>query len=221
MLCDNIYDLGCFNERTPDVQSPTPYPSLDVDFAGENAGDFSPELEPEHSVMDTLRASKPQLRSRPPIDFNGQNNYIPSFMSGSTLCTDTSFPRKTSRGDSFQRFPPSLIASLTIPELYQNPHYCDLRERYDYVTRVLATYLDRGLTSTTKSDVPIPDICQRAYFLFLVSRHTLNWIYNSSITHGLSHFVFGLSQCRLSWVVCGSSQRGLSRLSCVIVFGIQ
>lgn len=162
MLSDNIYDLDCFNEHTSGALSPKLYPSLDIDHAGEDVGDISPELELEHSTMDTLRAPKPQLRSRLPINFYGQSSitgYPSSLMSGSTLRANTSaFPRKTNRIDSSQWFPPELIASLTISDLYHHPHYCDLCERYDYVTGVLASYMDRDLMGTAKSDIPIPDI---------------------------------------------------------------
>jgi hypothetical protein len=40
------------------------------------------------------------------------------------------------------------MASLTISELYHNTHYCELCKQYNYVSGVLASYLDRGHTHT-------------------------------------------------------------------------
>lgn len=172
MLSEDIYDLDCFNGRNSDALPSGRYPSLDdMDHTGEDASD--PDR--EDAVMDTrdtLRVPRPRLKSRPPIDFYGQN-YAPSFMSGSTLRTNTSaFPPKII--DTPQRPSPSVIATLTIAELYFNPHFRELRERYDYVTGVLASYMDRG--KPTKGNVSVPDLRQCACFLFLLSRHALNKI---------------------------------------------
>ena len=197
MLSDNIYDLDCFNERTSDALPSGRYPLLDdVDLTGEDASDCS--RDPEDSEMRTLHAPRPQLRSRPPIDFYGKNsvtNYTPSFMSGSTLHTNTfTYPPKIidtspsafsdppqrlppsaidppqqlppSGIDPPQWLPPSVIAALTISELCFNPHYCELRERYDYVSEVLASYMDREKPTKGK---PVLDNCRRVCFLFLRS----------------------------------------------------
>ena len=206
MLADDIYDLGCFNGHASDAPDSGRYPSLDMDHADKDTVDSNSELDPEDSAMDALRARapRPQLRSRPPIDFYRQNsvtNCTPSLMSGSTLHTNApafppkiidthantlTFPPKNINThanaltfppkviDSPPRLPPSVIASLTVAELYHNPHYCELRERYDYVTGVLASHMDRDSPSITKGNIPVPDIRRCTYFLFLVSRHALN-----------------------------------------------
>ena len=50
-----------------------------------------------------------------------------------------------------QWLPPSVFAALTIAKLHFNPHYRELHEQYDYVTGVLALYMDRGKITKGKS----------------------------------------------------------------------
>lgn len=187
MLSKNIYDLDSFNGRASDAPHSGPYPLLNMDNMDHASEDYNPDLDHEDSAMDTLcaRAPRPQLRSRPPIKFYGQNsitNYTPSSMSGSTLCMNTpaflpkiidthtntsAFPAKVINSTPW--LPPSVIAALTVAKLYYNPHYYELCEWYNYVTRVLSSYMDKGdfTTSTTKSNASVLDIHQHMYSLFL------------------------------------------------------
>jgi hypothetical protein len=91
-------------------------------------------------------------------------------MSGLTLCTNASaFPHKITYIDQPLCPSPSVIASLTISKLYHNPHYCKLRKQYDYISRVLAKSMDSGITRTTMSGFPTPNLDHCAYY-YLVSR---------------------------------------------------
>ena len=113
------------------------FPESDSDIEG------SSEVEPAH-------VSRPLLRSRPAIDFPSSGlgmdldrpqtkSTIPHMMSGSTLC---------SRSDSHlhkQKISPEDIASLSIAELYHNPHHQELRQDYDHLVRTMTTVLGRDL----------------------------------------------------------------------------
>lgn len=112
----------------------------------------------------------PKLRSRPPIDFTGRHstvNHRPSLMSGSTLLHSVSNPsmflRKSSRValDSPSRLSSEDIISLTESELYLNPRYRKLRQDFDHVSTVLATYVERDLAESRANPL-VPDIRQGA-----------------------------------------------------------
>lgn len=120
--------------------------------------------------------SEPRLRSRPPIDFRqfghsaigSDLNYSGtafsyshphSYLSGSTLTglqpslksqPSTSFSLKSPSINPLPtpRVPPAIIASLTIADLLHNPHYVDLRQKYDHVAGVLAAYVGQNLTES-------------------------------------------------------------------------
>ncbi|KAF8261816.1 hypothetical protein EI94DRAFT_1705236 [Lactarius quietus] len=118
-------------------------------------------------TADTLRVPKPQLRSRPPIDFSGQFSATPSLMSGLTLHPHLlAFPCKAASSIGLtSRLSPETIASLTDIDLNHNPIYCKLHRKYDYVSMVLAKYMDRDFEEkqVTKSELPlVPGIHQAA-----------------------------------------------------------
>ena len=118
--------------------------------------------EDESDLLDVLPL-RSLRRSKPVVDFSrlrstaGTTDDFPSFpshprssMSGSTLHSGLrssidSFPRKYPSLDFSPRIPPSVIASLTISDLHHNPHYCELRQKYDDLAGVLTAYLERDL----------------------------------------------------------------------------
>ncbi|KAF8264808.1 hypothetical protein EI94DRAFT_1805298 [Lactarius quietus] len=114
---------------------------------------------------DTLRVPKPQLRSRPAMDFSAKFPVAPSHLLGSTLRSQSSaFPRKAVSSIGLtSKLSPALIASLTDSDLHHNPLYCQLRQKYDYVSMVLAKYMDKELAAkqAAKFGPPlVPDIHQ-------------------------------------------------------------
>ena len=44
------------------------------------------------------------------------------------------------------RVPLAAIASLTLPDLYFNPHYCELRQQYDSLSKALLSYAEQVLS---------------------------------------------------------------------------
>jgi hypothetical protein len=145
-------------------------PPFDFDTNKNNFGSFG---------VDTLRAPKPLLRSRPAIDFSGRHSTIypsqlPSLTSGSTHSSSNHsiYPRKA---DFIPQFSPEAIASLTISELYHNPHFRKLRQQFDYVSGALAMYRDRerAESQAAKSNILVPDIHQGSSH-FLIPRHLLS-----------------------------------------------
>ncbi|KAF8268369.1 hypothetical protein EI94DRAFT_1785947 [Lactarius quietus] len=114
---------------------------------------------------ESLCVPKPQLRSRPAMDFSGKFPVTPSHMSGSTLRSQSSaFPHKAASSIGLaSKLSPALIASLTDSDLHHNPLYCELRQKYDYVSIVLAKYMDRELAAkqAARCEPPlVPDIHQ-------------------------------------------------------------
>jgi hypothetical protein len=139
--------------------------SLRSDFNSGDEDDFG-----DHA-METLRVPKPQLRSRPPIDFPGRRStvgHLPSHMSGSTLRSipnSSMFPRKASSHiGSSSHLSFEAIESLTESELSLNPLHRKLHQKYDHVSEVLATYLERDLAESrvAKSNALVPDVHQGA-----------------------------------------------------------
>lgn len=117
---------------------------------------FRPQFGVEEDTFSDYAVDPParrhQLRSRPPIDFSQYPDYPSSHVSGSTAVHSNlnSFmsSHKPPLVPSFlgtSRLPIEAIASLTIAELCHNTHYCELRDNYDYVSRVLASYLGKDL----------------------------------------------------------------------------
>jgi hypothetical protein len=137
---------------------------------------------PPSDVEGQLVGTQPvqRLRKRPPVDFSARRSTVGSDfdysatsfsrpMSGSTLHSGpslkhstTSFPRKAPSLDFSPKIPPAVIASLTITDLHHNPHYRELRQKYDELAGVLTTYLGRDLAGTrvATSNTLVPDISQ-------------------------------------------------------------
>jgi hypothetical protein len=156
----------------------------------------SPGLLPPESLLDDedefgvgIQPMPRRLqRSRPPMDFSARRSAVGtdfgypastftcphSRMSGSTLhstlnpLTAPSFPHKIPPPPLTPRLTLEAIMSLTVPELSHNPHYRELRKKYDHVTGVLATFVERNLAEsrTAKSDTNtlVPDIYQGMYY---------------------------------------------------------
>ena len=133
-----------------------------------DTGSLSSDDDGECEHIPVATQSKPQLRSRPPIDFSRRPlnassdlNYSAfsqphSYVSGSTLHSGikppaASIPLRRASLDFYPSsvIPPEVIASLTISDLHHNPHYRELRQRYDHVTAVLATYVEQRLASAS------------------------------------------------------------------------
>lgn len=126
------------------------------------------------------------LRSRPPMDFSSRQStqgsdfghsgsniglpYLQSRMSNSTLAMAHPFLRKNPSFPSNSRPSQEVIASLTVAELSYNPHYRQLRKKYDHVTTVLATFVERDLaesrTAKSTGSVIVPDVYQGVWHLF-------------------------------------------------------
>jgi hypothetical protein len=124
----------------------------------EKSGDHTRDFPP-------LRA----LCSRPPINFSVYHSTFKqpsSQMSGSTLYSKSNpftFPPKAPLPvDPSPRLPVEVIAALTESELYYNPHYRELRQDHDYLSKVLAKYLGRDLGGphVTPSTALVLDIRQ-------------------------------------------------------------
>ena len=134
------------------------------------------------------RVSKPPLRSRPDIDFSGrsstsQSDFLippstcpascpaPSHISGSTLYSqiDHSVSHKAEKHPSASLLPrPSkgVLESLTVEELYHNPHYKKLRREYDRLSETFTRFLGRELGEARPVDRSVvPDICQGVWYL--------------------------------------------------------
>ena len=135
-------------------------PPLGFDTDESHFGEFS---------VDTLRVPRPFLRSRPAMDFSGQHPSLPSsrppsHMSGSTLhsTSNPSFARKAVSNNFYPQFSPEAIATLTVSELYHNPHFRKLRQQYDYVSGALAMYRDRERAESRAAscNALVPDIHQ-------------------------------------------------------------
>lgn len=136
MLIDDFDELNSFDEGTfgPSPQNyflPPNHSAL---------GSASEDYNSEDYAMDTVRAPKPPLRSRPPINFPGLHSTASqSHMSGSTLHT---FRKSYSTQDSQPKFSPEDIASLSVLELKYNPHFRKLQRQFALVSQTLATYID-------------------------------------------------------------------------------
>jgi hypothetical protein len=159
----------------------------------------------------TLRAPKLPLRSRPRIDFtgrsSGQHSAIgrpPSHMSGSTLHTGipsypSNFPRKaTSFLGSSSQLSSEVIESLTESELFLNPLHRKLRQKYDHVSGVLATYLERELAEcrVAKGDTLVPDVPQCEYLI--VSSQSSTNLHCTSTARCTLCIVFGAKRFGVS-----------------------
>ena len=148
--------------------------------------DFFFDSDSDERTADSQPMSRPPLRSRPAIDFSGQHSTVltnpsfpapprpPSHMSGSTLRSRLNplYYHKTipsGHSDSFPTLSPEIIASLTVDELYHNPHYRKLQQKYEHLSGLLTKYAERDLAeSCAATGIPslplTPDIYQGAYF---------------------------------------------------------
>jgi hypothetical protein len=117
----------------------------------------------EDELVDARHVSRHLRRSRPPIDFShstvGSNSTtafsrLRSYVSrGLTLHSGlkpatTSFPYKAPSLDSSPKIPIAVIVSLTISDLYHNPHYLKLRQKYDNLAGVLTAYMGQNLAES-------------------------------------------------------------------------
>jgi hypothetical protein len=171
MHIDDFDDLSELGEGTGRSFSPHFFAPSDLDSTHEELGSNTFE-------MDTLRARRSKLRARPPIDFHEARSTA-SEMSGSTLppvpptSNASSYLGKASSVGFRPKFSPEDIASLSVLDIYHNPHYRKLRQQYDHVSGVLASYLGRDLEANVTKSTLIPDIHQGTYSLFAFG-HTLN-----------------------------------------------
>ena len=130
----------------------------------------------------------PPLRSRPHIDFSGQQfssevgrgfalppvpRRQPSHLSGSTLHSSLNHPTASiysQKQYSSYELPPDLspevLASLTMAQLYQNPLHRQLQEKYEDLCDVLTKYAKRDLMEprVTQSHPTVLDIRQGTSF---------------------------------------------------------
>jgi hypothetical protein len=134
MHIDDFDELSGFDEGTFGPPSQNHFPPL-------NSSSASEDLDFDDYTMFTEHAPKPQLRSRPPINFSGLHAAASqSHMSGSTL---HSCRKAYSSLDLLPKFSPEAIASLSVLDLKHNPHYCKLRQQYVLVSQTLTTYIEK------------------------------------------------------------------------------
>ncbi|KAF8265214.1 hypothetical protein EI94DRAFT_1831346 [Lactarius quietus] len=131
--------------------SPTAFQPRQVNPEDNHFGDFTANLPGPRF---------PQLRSRPPMDFPlQQSSYPSSHISGSTLHTNSNqalFARKSTSLGFSSGLSVEAIASLTVNELHYNPHYHELRKDHDYISQVLASYMQREMEeSRTDTSAPL------------------------------------------------------------------
>lgn len=92
----------------------------------------------------------------------GHPSWPPSLMSGSMLQSTSHhsmFPCKGSSTNFSPQFSPEAITSLTVFELYYNPHFWKLHQQYNYMSGALAIYRDRECTESHAA-LLVLDICQ-------------------------------------------------------------
>ena len=129
--------------------------------------------------VDSQCKSRPPLRSRPDIDFSrysttgrdlGSNSLAcqTSYMSGSTLGSgvDPSAATFSSHKpyfstDSTPVLSSELVALLPVSQLFQNPHYRHLQQKYDNVCEILIAR-ELAETRATQRDTVIPEMHQGA-----------------------------------------------------------
>lgn len=150
---------------------------------------FRPQLGIEEDTFSDYSVDPPAprrpLRSRPPIDFSSSSQYStydypPSLTLGSTCSTAYSdsneetfsfVPKAASSIGRSSGLSIKAIAALTVIELGHNPHYCELRDSHDYLSRVLARYLGKDLqvgepcsSRAAKSRPLAPDIYRGVFY---------------------------------------------------------
>ena len=135
MCCGNLDDKS-------DVARLQAYGIVDLNSEDENFGNYAADTQ----------MSRPPLRPRHPIDFYPSAlQYPSSHTSESTLHSNPNFllplhkaACKTSSLGS-PRLSIEAITSLSLSEIYYNPHYHNLCMKYDHVSDILATYLGTDL----------------------------------------------------------------------------
>ena len=125
-------------DEPSDMESLQSYGILDLGLEDENYSDYTADTRPSRSL----------LRSRHPIDLYASGpRDTSSHTSGSSLRPSPNFSTLPHLASSLGSPRPSIetIASLSISEIYHNPHYRDLRMKYDRLSDVFATYLGKDL----------------------------------------------------------------------------
>ncbi|KAH9013043.1 hypothetical protein EDB84DRAFT_1568846 [Lactarius hengduanensis] len=107
----------------------------------------------QHSTVGSLPPST--VASRPRSHLSGPTQY-------SNPPAQHLYPRRI-YSDSYPRPSPELIATLTVTELHDNPHYCRLRQKYERLTDIITAYAERdAMAHVVKREAVItaPDIFQ-------------------------------------------------------------
>ncbi|KAH9041229.1 hypothetical protein EDB85DRAFT_2139893 [Lactarius pseudohatsudake] len=107
----------------------------------------------QHSTVGSLPLST--VASRPRSHLSGPTQY-------SNPPAQHLYPRRI-YSDSYPRPSPELIATLTVTELHDNPHYCRLRQKYERLTDIITAYAERdAMAHVVKREAVItaPDIFQ-------------------------------------------------------------
>ena len=127
--------------------------------------------------VDSQCKSRPPLRSRPDIDFSRYSTTgrdlgfhslarQTSYVSGSTLGsgvdpsgTPFSSHKPYFSTDSPPVLPSEIVALLPVSQLFQNPHYRLLQQKYDNVCEILIAR-DLAESRATQSDTVVPEMHQ-------------------------------------------------------------
>ncbi|KAH9077546.1 hypothetical protein EDB83DRAFT_2311286 [Lactarius deliciosus] len=145
-------------------------------------GDFGfDEDEMGGHAVGSQHRQRHQLRSRAEINFIGQCSIVGSLppstvasrprshLSGDSGPMQYSNPSaqhlylRKIYSDSYPRPSPELIATLTVTELHNNPHYCRLRQKYEHLTNIITAYAERdAMAHVMKREAVItaPDVFQ-------------------------------------------------------------
>lgn len=129
--------------------------------------------------VDSQCKSRPPLRSRPDIDFSRYSTTgrdlgfhslarQTSYVSGSTLGSGVdpsgapfSSHKPYFSTDSPPVLPSEIVALLPVSQLFQNPHYRLLQQKYDNVCEILIAR-DLAESRATQSDTVVPEMHQGA-----------------------------------------------------------
>ncbi|SRR6266404_525835 len=158
-------DETCFSRQHTKYSGLGNTPDDAYDYYGlDDDNESEPGIQGHHTTK-TMRMPRHTLRSRPTINFSTCNSSVSTDlslpasaaahhtatnMSGSTRysglnATEIPPPRKTASlgtgpGVSYLNVPVQVIASLTVSNLYWNPHFRKLHQDYDYVSQTLSQY---------------------------------------------------------------------------------
>lgn len=127
------------------------------------------------TTQQTHNCQRP-LRSRPGINFYASAMQYPSsHTTGSTLHSNPNFSMLLHKAACLALLLispwPSIktIASLSLSEIYHNPHYCNLCTKYDHLSDVFTMYLGKDLTEfcISQHNTHIPgalSVCAAIYY---------------------------------------------------------